>query len=223
MNFTDMNLIQNLIKHKPRPFTFDTDFADIAEFIEENQYSHFPVVQHDVYAGSIAALDIQPSETKTVNDYRYALQPYYVRQDASWFEVLEKFAQFDCNILAVLTEDNKYAGYYFQEDILPFLNNTPFMKDAGLAVVVQKHYLDYSISEIAQIVETNNCKLLGVFVSAMENQTAQITIKASSGNINEIIQTFRRFGYEIISEHNQDSYLNELKDRSAYLDKFLNI
>ena len=97
------------------------------------------------------------------------------------------------------------------------------MKDAGLAIVVQKHYLDYSISEIAQIVETNNCKLLGVFVSEMKNQTAQITMKASAGNINEIIQTFRRFGYEIISEHNQDSYLNELKDRSAYLDKFLNI
>ena len=223
MNFTVMKSIQNLIKHKPKPFTFDTKFNDIAEFIEDNQYSHFPVLEQDVYVGSIAALDIQPSESKTVGDYRYALQPFFVRKDASWFEVLEKFAQFDCNILAVLTDNNKYIGYYFQEDILPFLNTTPFMKDAGLAIVVQKHYLDYSISEIAQIVETNNCKLLGVFVSEMKNQTAQITIKASAGNINEIIQTFRRFGYEIISEHNQDSYLNELKDRSAYLDKFLNI
>ena len=97
------------------------------------------------------------------------------------------------------------------------------MKDAGLNIVIQKHYLDYSISEISQIVESNNCKLLGVFVSSMKNDIAEITIKASAGNINEIIQTFRRFGYVVVSEHNQDSYLNELKDRSAYLDKFLNI
>lgn len=223
MNFTVMKAIQNLIKHKPKPFTFATIFDDVIEFIEENEYSHFPVVEGDVYVGSIISLDILPSKTKTVSDYRYALQPYFVRKDASWFEVLEKFAQFDCNVLAVLNENNKYIGYYYYEDVLPFLNETPFIKDAGLAIVVQKHYLDYSISEIAQIVESNTCKLLGVFVSAMENQTAEITIKASAGNINEIIQTFRRFGYEIVSEHNQDSYLNELKDRSAYLDKFLNI
>jgi len=223
MNFTVMELIQNLIKHKPKPFTFETKFDDIVEFIEEEAYSHFPVVDKDVYMGSITALDILPSKTKSVGDYRYALQPYFVRKDASWFEVLEKFAQFDCNVLTVLNDNNKYIGYYYYNDVLPFLNKTPFIKDAGLAIVVQKHYLDYSISEIAQIVESNNCKLLGVFVSSLENQTAQITIKTSAGNINEIIQAFRRFGYEIVSEHNQDSYLNELKDRSAYLDKFLNI
>ena len=33
------------------------------------------------------------------------------------------------------------------------------MKDAGLNIVIQKHYLDYSISQISQIVESNNCKL----------------------------------------------------------------
>lgn len=223
MNFKAMKPINNLIKHKPQAFSFNTMLNDINTFIEENEYSHFPVVEDDIYLGSISALDIQPSKTSTVEDYRYTLQPYFVRKDADWFEVLEKFAQFDCNILAVLTDSNKYVGYYFQDDIFPFLTNTPFIKDAGLAIVIQKHYLDYSISEIAQIVESNNCKLLGVFVSAVENQLTQITVKASAGNINEIIQSFRRFGYEIISEHNQDSYLNELKERSAYLDKFLNI
>ena len=223
MNFSVMKSIQNLIKHKPKPFSFDTKFEDADVFIEQTHYSHFPVIEKGVYMGSIAAVDIIPSKTKTVGDYRYTLLPFFVRKDASWFELLEKFAQFDCNVLAVLDENNKYLGYYDYHDVQPFLSQTPFMKDAGLAIVVEKHYLDYSISEIAQIVESNNCKLLGVFVSQMENQVAQITIKASAGNVNEIIQAFRRFGYDIISEHNQDSYLNELKDRSAYLDKFLNI
>lgn len=223
MNFIVMESISNLIKHKPKPFTFTTKFKDIIEFIDKEAFSHFPVVEEGVYMGSIATLDIIPSESKTIGDYRYTLQPYFIREDANWFEVLEKFAQFDCNLLCVLNDDNRYIGYYLYNDIVPFLNKTPFIKDSGLTVVVQKHYLDYSISEIAQIVESNNCKLLGVFVSAIDKQTAQITIKASAGNINEIIQTFRRFGYEIISEHNQDSYLTELKDRSAYLDKFLNI
>ncbi len=218
-----MKAVQTLIKRKAAPFTFESRFEDILSFIEQNNYSHFPVVENGVYMGSISAIDIVPSKTKTVGDYRYALLPFFVRNDANWFEVLEKFAQFDCTILAVLNEKNQYMGYYHYQDVLPYLNRTPLLKEAGLAIVVEKHYLDYSISEIAQIVESNNCKLLGIFVSSMEQEKAQITIKASAGNINEIIQTFRRFGYDIISEHNQDTYLNELKDRSAYLDKYLNI
>ncbi len=41
--------------------------------------------------------------------------------------------------------------------------------------------------------------------------------------MNEIIQSFRRYDYEIISEHFEDNYINTLKERSDYLDKYLNI
>ncbi|MES2486331.1 MAG: acetoin utilization protein acuB, partial [Bacteroidota bacterium] len=43
------------------------------------------------------------------------------------------------------------------------------------------------------------------------------------GGLSEIIQTFRRYNYDIITEHQEDAYLNTLKDRSDYLDKYLNI
>ena len=79
------------------------------------------------------------------------------------------------------------------------------------------------MSQIAQIVETNNGKILGLFISESNADFIQVTIKISLGGMNEIIQTFRRFNYEIISEHQEDSYLNNLKERSEYLTKYLNI
>jgi hypothetical protein len=48
-------------------------------------------------------------------------------------------------------------------------------------------------------------------------------LKITLGAMNEIIQTFRRYNYEIISEHQEDNYINNLKERSDYLDKHLNI
>jgi hypothetical protein len=51
----------------------------------------------------------------------------------------------------------------------------------------------------------------------------EITLKITLGAMNEIIQTFRRYNYEIISEHQEDNYINNLKERSDYLDKYLNI
>jgi hypothetical protein len=79
------------------------------------------------------------------------------------------------------------------------------------------------MSQIAQIVESNNGKILGLFVSEASNDKVQVTVKTTLVGLNEIIQTFRRYNYEIISEHNEDDYLNNLKERSEYLDKYLNI
>lgn len=62
-----------------------------------------------------------------------------------------------------------------------------------------------------------------MFISDSTNEKVQLTVKIAAGGMNEIIQTFRRYEYEIISEHQEDSYLNILKDRSDYLDKYLNI
>ena len=46
---------------------------------------------------------------------------------------------------------------------------------------------------------------------------------AASGSINEIVQTFRRYNYDIISKHEEDNYLSALKERSEYLEKYLSI
>jgi hypothetical protein len=60
-------------------------------------------------------------------------------------------------------------------------------------------------------------------VSSSDVETIEVTLKINIGPINEIIQTFRRYDYEIISEHHEDNYINTLKERSDYLDKYLNI
>jgi hypothetical protein len=69
--------------------------------------------------------------------------------------------------------------------------------------------------QIAQIVESNNGKLWDSFW--IWCNTVEVTIKISTGAINEIIQTFRRYNYEITSEHYEDDYINNLKERSDYL------
>ena len=82
---------------------------------------------------------------------------------------------------------------------------------------------DYSFSEIAQIVEGNNTKIIGAFISELRNDIVQITLKMGSSNLNEVIQTFRRYNYSIIFGHTDDQFLEDLKQRSDYLDKYLNV
>ena len=82
---------------------------------------------------------------------------------------------------------------------------------------------DYSFSEIAQIIESNNATLFGAFVSAIDQEMAEIILKISLHDISNTIQTFRRYGYHIINEIHEDRYLQYLKERADYLEKYLNI
>ena len=198
--------------------------ANVQDFFDEVSYSHFAILDEGIYLGSIAAEDVETFDSdKKVADYKYVLEGFFARKSMIWLDVLEVFAKNHANIVPVLDDNNLYLGYYELEDIVKFFHETPFLKEQGGIIVVKKDILDYSMSQIAQIVESNNGKLLGVFVSEADSISVQITIKIAMGSINEIIQTFRRYNYEIISEHQEDAYLSSLKDRSDYLEKYLSI
>jgi predicted transcriptional regulator len=198
--------------------------AAVRDFFAELNFSHFPVIDEDIYIGSISSDDIETFDSdKKVIDYKYTLEGFFARTDSIWLEVLEVFAKNHSNLIPVLDENNNYVGYYEIEDIMSFFHHTPFLKEQGKIIIVKKGVLDYSMSQITQIVESNNGKLLGLFISDSDVESVEVTIKISSGALNEIVQTFRRYNYEIISEHNEDNYITNLKERADYLDRYLNM
>jgi CBS domain containing-hemolysin-like protein len=219
-----MTEINDYITNDYKALDSQETIADVQDFFIDVPFSHFSVLNEGVYIGSIAADDVETFDTdKKVADYKYALEGFFARKNMIWLDVLEVFAKNHTNIVPVLDEENAYVGYYELEDIVKFFHETPFLKEQGGIIVVKKSILDYSMSQITQIVESNNGKLLGLFVSEADAETIQVTIKIALGSMNDIIQTFRRYNYEIVSEHHEDNYLNSLKERSDYLDKYLNI
>jgi CBS domain containing-hemolysin-like protein len=219
-----MTEINDYITNDFKALDSQETIANVQDFFIDVPFSHFSVLNEGVYIGSIAADDVETFDTdKKVADYKYALEGFFARKNMIWLDVLEVFAKNHTNIVPVLDEENSYVGYYELEDIVKFFHETPFLKEQGGIIVVKKSILDYSMSQITQIVESNNGKLLGLFVSEADAETIQVTIKIALGSMNDIIQTFRRYNYEIVSEHHEDNYLNSLKERSDYLDKYLNI
>lgn len=207
-----------------KPLQINDSIADTQDFFAETSYSHLAVVDNGVFIGSIAIDDIENFDSdKTINEYRYGLEGFYVRSSMIWLDVLEVFAKNEANIVPVLDQNNTYVGYYLLEDVVKFFNETPFLKEKGSVIIVQKETINYSFSQITQIVESNNGAVLGAFISHSTASIVQVTIKIAAGSVNEIIQTFRRYDYQIISKHDEDNYLSSLKERSEYLEKYLNI
>lgn len=203
-------------------FDLTTKVSEVQNAFNQLTYSHIPVTKDGVFEGAISENDIHCyNAEKTLEAYQYSLESFHVKQNTNWLDILEAFALNNSTIMPVLTENYKYLGYYELSDIMNIFNDTPFLGESGGIIVIEKSTADYSFSEICQIVESNDAKILGVFVSKMENDITQITIKVGHTGINAIVQTFRRYSYSIISNHKEDRFVEDLKKRSKYLDKYL--
>lgn len=215
---------QQYIINDIRPFDVSATIKEIQNTFNQLTYTHVPVMNDGQYVGCISGTDAHCFDAdKTLKDYLYAVESFSVTKETNWLDILESFALHGSNIMPVLNRDHNYLGYYELSDIMAIFNDTPFLNEAGGIVVVEKGSHDYSFSEICQIVESNDGRVLGAFISKMDNDITQATIKIGHSGMNAIAQTFRRYGYHVVSEHAEDKFLEDLKDRSDYLDKYLNI
>ena len=216
--------LQDYIINDIKPLNINDKISDVQMVFNQLTYSHIPVENNGVYLGCISENDAYCFEkAESIKDCNYAMEGFFVRPNTNWLDVLEVFAQNNCNIMPVLDAKNNYLGYYELNDIIHLFNETPFFAEPGGILIVEKGIQDYSFSEISQIAESNDAKILGAFISKMENDMVQITLKIGNTTINDVIQTFRRYSYNIVSGHEEDSYLKSLEERSKYLNRYLNI
>lgn len=198
--------------------------TEVKERFRLLQVTHLPIVQGTKFIGCISADDMDSLEhDKTLNDYQYLYSRMAVAANTNWIDALQEFSRHNANILPVLDPDGIYIGYLELEEFIHLLGRTPFLNEPGAVLVLETALHNYSSSQISQIIESNNGKIMSLFVTGLTDNNIECTIKLNSNRINEIVQTFRRYGYNVLSEHVEDTYVEGLKERSKYLKKFLNI
>ena len=217
--------LRHYIINDIKPLDINDDIGDLQLLFNQLTYSHIPIIKDGAYIGCVSETDAHCFDgSKSISDCNYTIEGFFVRPSTNWLDVLEAFAQNHSNIMPVLDDNNNgYLGYYELNDIIGLFNDTPFFSEPGGILIVEKGFQDYSFSEISQIVESNNAKLLGAFISKIESDVAQITLKIANTGLSDVIQTFRRYSYNIVSGHEEDNYIENLKERSDYLKKYLDL
>lgn len=219
-----MNEIQQFILNDIQPLSLNDSIQTALDIALEYKFSHIPVVENNVYLGCLIAEDAENAmENSTVADFKFTLDKFFTLNTTSWFDVLQIFSKNDSNLVPVLDANNKYVGFYELSDCIKLLSDTPFLSEEGSTIIVEKSINSYSFSEVTQIIESNNSKILGFFISNFTDGTVQLSIKLNTANMSGVLQTFRRYDYDVISDHIDDSYANNLKNNSDYLDKYLNM
>lgn len=215
--------INDYILTEISPLRLKSTIQSAKKLFKNFPLTHFPVIDENKLIGSFSEDDIQiiEHEKGELISYTHLLSSFFADEKATVLELLKIFADNDTNIIPVLDEQKNYIGYYDLRDVLDVFSTSPFMIEESETLIVKKIENEFSMSEVAQIVEVNKGKLLGAYISEKSDDFVHITLKIVSFNINEMMHTFRRYNYEIISSHENDIYLEDLKNRSEYLQKYL--
>lgn len=103
------------------------------------------------------------------------------------------------------------------------LSQMASVNQPGGIVVLELNQNDYSLIEIAQIVEGNDAKILSANITSQpETQKLELTLKINHTNIDAIIQTFNRYDYIISASYHESNFDDLLKDRYEELMRYIN-
>lgn len=196
-------------------------------WMEIFRISHLPIVNNQDFLGLISDSDIydmnQPEEP--IGNHALTLLKPYVTTEQHLFEVIGLAARLKLTVVPVLDNQNHYKGVITTTDLVRYLASISSMDQLGGILVLEINERDYSLSQIAQIVESNNIKVLSMYVTSPPDSTRlELTLKVNSNDLASLIRTFERYNYEvktwITSDDSMDKFYSE---RFDLLMKYLNI
>jgi acetoin utilization protein AcuB len=129
------------------------------------------------------------------------------------------------SVVPVLDNTNHFLGVITIADLIRHMAGISSMDQPGGIIVLELIARDYSLSQIAQIVESNNVKVLSMYItSPPESTKLEVTLKVNSGDLGSVVRTFERYNYEVktwVSDN--DSMDRFYSERFDLLMKYLNI
>ncbi len=195
-------------------------------WMEVFRIKHLPIVNHREFLGLISDADIYDlnNPEEPVGNHHLSLQKPYVNENQHIYEVIELLSRLELTLVPVLNAEKQYLGVITQEELTQRFAHLSAMQQPGGIIELEMAAHDYSLSEISQIVESNNAKILSLYVAASEdNSKLRVTLKINLTDLTSIMETFNRYSYAIVSSHANEEDLDEFyQERFDVFLKYLN-
>ncbi len=215
-------IARDLITEEIPPLkTSDTGIRALS-WMDELKVSHLPIVNNNDFLGLISDTDIldlnKPEEP--IGNHRLSLVRPFVTEDEHVFEVLKLIQNMKLTLIPVLAHDNSYLGVITLPSLIEKFAEIGSVSEPGGIIILEVNHNDYSLAEISQIVESNDGKILSLYITSQsDSKKLEITLKINKRDLSGIMQTFNRYDYEVKATFYQKEFNEDVKDR---FDSFMN-
>ena len=216
----------DLIHNDVPPILPEESMEKALSWLDEFKVKHLPVVKDGKYLGLISDEMILDHNTLSDDISQLSLmgRQYAVKRTAHMYKVIHLMSSHLLTLVPVVDDQNDFFGSISSNHLMKMIALHTGFNQSGAVIVLQINDFDYQMSQIAQIVESNNAKILGFYTeSLLDSNQLRVTIKLNQSKLGPVLQTFSRYDYHIIEIFTDDETTNEYQDRYDHLMNYLNI
>ena len=205
--------------------------SDTAEkaiiWMEELKTNQLPVIDNRDFKGLISEDIILESNDldQKIGDYKLIAEHCYVNEDQHLFDIIRLAQECESELVAIINDKGEFLGVSRHEDTVKALSNTLAVQGQGGIIVLGMRYIDYSMAEISRLIESDDAKILGFYISQDQKDPNHIflTLKINKEDLTTIISTLERFDYKVIAKFHESNSIDTEKERLDNLLNFLDI
>jgi len=218
-------IAKTLVSNEIIPLRTSDSGNEALSIMNEFGVRHLPIVNNKQLLGLISEDDILNFDVEeAVGSYRLSTFRPYVKESDHLYEVIKVLSQQKLTLMPVINADEEYVGLISQEDLIHYFARIGSFTESGSIVVLEINRRDYSLVEIARIVESEGAAILSSFVTSnLDSMRIDVTLKINRPDLGNIIATFNRFEYNIKATFSEEQYNDTIKERYDMLMSYLNI
>lgn len=219
-------IAKDLLTSEILPLSLSDSGMTALHLFDEFRVSHLPVVENGEYLGLISEEEIYSANNfeETLANHGLGLNKISILHHQHAYAVIRLFSEYKLSLLPVVDEKNFFLGVITMPGLVDNLSTITAVDNPGGIIVLDLNVNDYSLSEIAQIIESNDARLLSLYMKSVpDSLRTELTLKLNVMNIQPVIQTFLRYNYTIKASFFESDYADDLRDRYNMLMNYLNI
>jgi len=141
------------------------------------------------------------------------------------FEAVRLMLQYELQFLPLVDDEWTFLGMISKQQVLQALSRMLNLAEEGSVVTVELEPIDFSISELVQIVETEGAKILGLTVETPDStqQTFHVSLKLNMKDISRVTAALKRYDYDVIVESENTVFGKDLEHRADELLKYIDM
>ncbi len=171
----------------------------VLSFMDTFKISHMPVVEGDKYIGLVSEDEIYDRDSfeEPVSGMGVLPAPH-VLSSQHIFDALAVAVRFNIPVVPVIDADHKYLGSISLQILMSSMAKITNVEAKGAVLILEMGVHDYSLSEIARIVESENGRILASYVTEYEDSIKiDVTIVLNQTEISPVVKSLERYGYKV--------------------------
>ncbi|MEO8771429.1 MAG: CBS domain-containing protein [Ferruginibacter sp.] len=196
------------------------------QLINDFKLTHLPVVSEEKFLGLISEEDLlDASDEKLPIE---VLQQHFlhtsVADNVHFLNAVNNSIQYDTNVVPVVKAENEFVGVITSSDLLKTLGNFSGANEIGGIIVLEMERVQFAISEISRIVESNDCTILHLNTTVHPvTGLLTVTLHINKKEIATVVATFERYDYQVLFQFGIENFENEIDNNYRHLMNYLDI